>query len=268
MTDTNWRDLLPNWKIVIPTALVGVVLGILIYVVTISSNNAVALVRTGRVGNIEAEEPRTSLDRGSQFLMDRIQTYDFAASVAARLGDTSLATDLAGRQYGGLGKLQVRQVGDGTLLELRVNLTDARRSVDVANAAAEQAVEDDVSMLRPLRDLRKSQLAALQQQAATATSISNSLAKQPFDTSTQAVLLLTAASEGQKTANNITAQLWRLQANLAAPASLDSAVISSARISRPVIRAWWIAAIAGALAGGAVGYFLSLSRRQRQSSLD
>lgn len=263
MTDTNWRDLLPNWKIVIPTALAGLVLGIIIYAVTMSSNNAVALVRTGRVGNINTEEQRGPLDRGSQFLMDKIQTYDFAASVAAKLGDPALTSDLAGRQYGGLGKLQVRQVGDGTLLELRITLSNAKRSVDVANAAAEQAVADDVAMLQPLRDLRKTQLATLQQQAAAATSLATALSKQTFDSSTQAVLLLTSASESQKTANDITSQLWRLQANLAAPASQDSAVISTARISRPVIRTWWIAAIAGALAGGAVGYFFNLSRSQR-----
>lgn len=271
MTSLNWRTIVPNWKLVIGTAIAGAVVGSLLYTVTLSSVTAVSVIQSGRIGGLEDSQLRISptlvVDRrsGPQQLVDKLETADFAKKIAEKIGDPSVALGLAGRQYGGDGKLKARQMSDGTLIEIRITLSDRQKALDAAAAAADLAIADDREMLLPIRAQYQAQVDLLTGALTNANSLSGALTKQAVTAAGSDTNLAEAASRSQQQLTDVAKQLNALKLGMLPPMSQDSAMFATAAVTRPVIKNWWVAAFAGAFAGGAVGFGAGLSGAGRRN---
>lgn len=243
-----------NVRTIVAGGLIGAAIGTAFFEIALSSSEAVAVMQAGHIGGMENVQTKVSPQlvvdrRGSpQLLIDQMQTQPFTLRVVERAGLTpDVAGELAASQYGGRGKLRVRAISDGTLVEFRVRAGSAETALKIANAALSLAAETDAARLTPVHDLISNRIKNLEDEIAKLRMVAS----------------VSQAPEQQPTAGvvarlqNVEETLWGLKTALTPPFYQETAILAPAALARPVISFWWIAALLGLLAGGGLGLGLS-----------
>jgi hypothetical protein len=242
---------------------IGGLAGLAIFILLLGNATSIEVIQTGRVGGIENIQskisPQLVIDRKSApvALIERMQTIGFAKRVADKTGVNPL--DLAASQYGGKGRLRVRQIGDGSLIEIRVKAADPDIALKLAVAAGELGIADDRSMMAPLRAKIEARIAELSHQRDTSLAVANALSIAAFRSETGDTPALSSASEALAKAQVVSDALWAIESGAVEPVSQDAAVFAEASLAKPILSHWWQAALLGALAGAVAGFSTLLS---------
>ncbi len=252
MYKQNWRCLLPNIKFIILGVLCGAVIGGVIYTFILSNVTAVAVVQTGRIGEHDAYGNNS----GVQLLAEQVQRFETAEAIATKLGEPKLSQQLAGRHYGGEGKLRARLITDGELIEIRVTLRDQDLAISAAETAAQIAVDQDLKMFTNLRSIYERRLVQLSKESDSANQLQlGLLTKNTLESKSSMADVLEKLIK-------INDESTRLMVTMSEPNMREPSIFSHAKLTRPVVSGLWSAVLLAALAGGAVGYALGLGRQK------
>jgi hypothetical protein len=263
-----YRVILPSWRAVLIGLAIGAIIGAILYKTVLGSTFAVTVIQAGRIGGAESTDirvtPQLVIDRRSApaVLIDRMQTPEFTTQVATMIGDPSAALIMSGRQYGGYGRLQARSVSDGTLVEIRVSLTDPDQALQAAAAAGQLAIKADSDLLAELHKNYAKRIDALQSEIAAAQKLASTIEHSiETDPAAQTPATIAAAADRQSKVEQLNDTLWSLERALMPPASQESTVFAAPSLARPIVGHLWIALLAGAIAGAAAGYAVGFSIR-------
>lgn len=263
-----YRVILPSWRAVLIGLAIGAIIGAILYKTVLGTTFAVTVIQAGRIGGAENTDirvtPQLVIDRRSApaVLIDRMQTPEFAKKVADMIGDPSAALMLAGRQYGGYGRLQARSVSDGTLVEIRVSLTDPAQALQAAAAASQLAIKADSDIFSALKLTYTKRIDALKSEIANAQQLSSTIARSiESDPAAQTAATIAVAAGRQEKVEQLNDALWSLERALMPPAAQESTVFAAPSLARPIVGHLWIALLAGAIAGAAAGYAVGFSIR-------
>lgn len=239
------------------------------FMLLLGNASSIEVIQTGRVGGIENIQtkisPQLVIDRRSApvALIERMQTIDFAKRVAEKTGVNPF--DLAAPQYGGKGRLRVRQIGDG-LIEIRVKAANADTAVKIAVIAGELGISDDRTMMAPLRAKIEARIAELSHQRDTSLAVANALSTAALRAEPGDTLSLSSASEALAKTQIISDALWAIESGTVEPVSQDAAVFAEASLAKPILSHWWQAVLIGTFAGAAAGF--AASRRNLKDLKD
>lgn len=245
-----YHALAPNWRGVIFGAFIGAAIGGLLYKTVLGETFAISIVQLGQVDRRNAPD----------LLISKMQTPEFAQRIASIIGDPGVISRLPARQYGGTGRLKVRPIGDGALIEIRSNLGDQTKALAVVDAAANLALTDDNNMLSELRKSYADHLADLNQQL-TDTKATLEYLNKALHGSIWKDATVTAMVQSQAKVYSLSQDIWSTETALAPPFSRDSTIFSTATLARPLLNSLWFALIIGSLGGAAVAYAVSLSQK-------
>lgn len=263
MTINSASQIFRAWTVA--GAAVGGLAGLGVFVALLGSATGVEIIQTSRVGGVETIQskisPQLVIDRRAApvALIERMQTLGFARRVAEKIGGDPL--DLAASQYGGKGRLRVRQIGDGSLLEIRAKAPDADTALKIVATAGELGIADDRALMAPLRAMIGARIAELTHQHDSSLAIANALSNAALHSAAADTLALSSASEALAKTQIVADALWAVQSGAVEPVSQDAAVFAEASLAKPILSHWWQAVLIGAVAGAAIGFAASLSRR-------
>jgi hypothetical protein len=243
-------------------AAVGGLAGLVSFVLLLNYASGIEIIQTARVGGMETTQlkisPQLVIDRRAAplALIERMQTVGFAKHVAEKTGVDPL--DLAASQYGGKGRLRVRQIGDGSLIEIRSKAADAETALKIVATAGELALAEERALVGPLHALIDARIAELSRLRDASLAIANALSAAIQES--KDATALSSASEALAKAQSASDALWAVQSGAVGPVSQDAEVFAEAALARPILSHWWQAALLGAFAGAALGFAIALSR--------
>lgn len=219
----------------------GGVAGLAIFALFLNYATGIEIIQIGSVGGQSA--PMT--------LTERMQTTAFAKRVAEKIGIDPLELTLP--QYGGSGRLGVRQVNNSGLIEIRSKASDPQTALKIVAAAGEIAIADDRAIMSPLQAIIDMRVATLSQLHADASSLAKVLPLgDPADPNYTAVA---AIADSLARTRIISDALVSAQMVAREPFSREAEVFAEAELVRPM--RWWRVAFFGAMAGAAIGFFAS-----------
>lgn len=247
MFNQNWRLLLPNLQFMLAGALTGAAVGCALYFTFLSSSTAVAIVQTV-ILPIEHKQ-------GSILLVEKLQTVETAKAIAETLGDPGLAKQLPARQYGGEGKLRAREISSASLIEIRVTLRDGEMATRVAGAAAKIAVDQDSKVFNSLQIIDADYQGALAYQIERAKKILVS-------TAPNSIQAANGTAINQENIYKLNSELMRHKIAMIESMAYKPGIFANPNITRPIISNLWVAVLAAAMAGCAIGYAVGLMQRR------
>jgi hypothetical protein len=250
----------------------GGLAGLVLFVLLFRFASSIEIIQTTRVGGVETVQskisPQLVIDRRAApiALIERMQTVGFARRIAERVNIDPL--ELAASQYGGRGRLRVRQIGDGSLIEIRAKAADAPTALKIVATAGELAVADDKALMGPFHTLIETRVAELVRERDASIAMANALSSASHQNSNSSgeYMALSSASEALAKAQLAADALWAIQSGAVGPVSQEAAVFAEATVAPPILSHWWQAVLLGAFAGATLGFAIALSLRRNHAS--
>lgn len=233
------RALIPDWRYLIASGIIGLVLGSGLYHFALSTQTVIAAIQTDAgPARSDADAFLTLLLKRKtipQLVSQRLQTAETAREIAEKVGDPELAS-----LHDGAGRVSARLTSDARFLEIRVSLPDGAESMKAAAAAVAIALRLNAEALSTQSARSENWLAAHWRQI-------------------YAARLVSIVDSGRL------ANLRGASLAVSNPGGNQSREISPPTLAEPIIHDWRLAALIGAIGCGALGYGAGLSRPKGRS---